>query len=153
LQEWISQSNIASKTKHAMLYAMRSPFRGNHINNIMSYKRQELLTPREHICYSPIFRWVRVVICFSSSCVLCAQCCQCHWIVHFWLPLRFSLTFMYWECIRHIKKRRYYVNNLLLTTSRNIIGLKWTRGNETVYIQYKGSINSILNLLTAYISY
>ena len=27
------------------------------------------------------------------SCVLCIQCCQCLWIVHAWIPLRFSLTF------------------------------------------------------------
>jgi len=81
---------------------MRSAFRANHINNNMSYKRQKLFTPREHICFSPIVGRVRVahlfsllfVVCFSSSCVLCAQCCQCHWIVHFWLPLRFSLTFV-----------------------------------------------------------
>jgi len=32
--------------------------------------------------------------CLSSSCVLCAQCCQCLWVVNFWLPLRFSLTFI-----------------------------------------------------------
>jgi hypothetical protein len=28
------------------------------------------------------------------SCVLCDQCCQCLWIVHSWLPLQFSLTFI-----------------------------------------------------------
>ena len=27
-------------------------------------------------------------------CVLYTQCCQCLWIVHSWLPLRFSLTFI-----------------------------------------------------------
>ena len=32
--------------------------------------------------------------CLSLSCVLCAQCCQFLWIVHSWLPLRFSLTFI-----------------------------------------------------------
>ena len=32
--------------------------------------------------------------CYQSSCVLCTKCCQCLWIVHSWLPLRFSLTFM-----------------------------------------------------------
>ena len=42
---------------------------------------------------------VILVFCFalfylSSSCVLCAQCCQRLWIVHSWLPLRFSLTFI-----------------------------------------------------------
>ena len=144
MQEWIPQSNIASKTKHAMLYAMRSPFRGNHINNIMSYKRQELLTPREHICYSPIFRWVRVVICFSSSCVICAQCCQCHWIVHFWLPLQFSLTFIYWEFGKVASVTSLFVTlkngdimliSYFLQTSSNIIGLKSTRGNSVYSIQ------------------
>jgi uncharacterized membrane protein len=29
----------------------------------------------------------------SSSCVLCTQYCQCLWIVHSWLPLRFSFYF------------------------------------------------------------
>jgi hypothetical protein len=28
------------------------------------------------------------------SCVLCTLCCQILWIVHLWLPLRFSLTFI-----------------------------------------------------------
>jgi len=30
------------------------------------------------------------LLCLSSSCVLCFQCCQCLWIVHFLLPGRFS---------------------------------------------------------------
>jgi hypothetical protein len=32
--------------------------------------------------------------CLSSSCVSSAQCCQCLWLVNFWLPLRFFLTFI-----------------------------------------------------------
>jgi hypothetical protein len=28
------------------------------------------------------------------SCVLCTLCCHFLWIVHFWLPLRYSLTFI-----------------------------------------------------------
>ena len=28
------------------------------------------------------------------SCVFCTLCCQFLWIVHFWLPLRYSLTFI-----------------------------------------------------------
>jgi hypothetical protein len=28
------------------------------------------------------------------SCVLCTMCCQFLWIVQFWLPLRYSLTFI-----------------------------------------------------------
>jgi hypothetical protein len=26
-----------------------------------------------------------------SSFVMCTQCCQCLWIIHSWVPLRFSL--------------------------------------------------------------
>jgi hypothetical protein len=28
--------------------------------------------------------------------VLCTICCQFLWIVHLWLPLRYSLTFIWW---------------------------------------------------------
>ena len=34
------------------------------------------------------------LFCLSLSCVLWIQCRQCLWIVHSWLPLRFSLTFI-----------------------------------------------------------
>jgi len=50
------------------------------------------------------YGWVRIahllsclcyfVLCLSSSCVLCIQCCTCLWIVHYWLPLRFL-----WLCV------------------------------------------------------
>jgi len=55
--------------------------------------------------FTPGIWWVRVahlfsflccfVFCLSSSCVLCAQCCQCFWIVHYGLQLRFSITFIF----------------------------------------------------------
>jgi hypothetical protein len=32
------------------------------------------------------------LFCFSSSCVLCTQCCNFLWIVHSWLPFMFSLS-------------------------------------------------------------
>ena len=38
------------------------------------------------------------VYLLSLSCVLCIQCCMCLWIVHYWLPLRLSLTFTYCLC-------------------------------------------------------
>jgi len=37
--------------------------------------------------YSVVF-----FLCSCSSCVLCTLCCQFFWIVHFLLPLRFSLV-------------------------------------------------------------
>ena len=75
-------------------------------NMVVSYKRQELLTLREHLC-SPAFFWwgpfcssykFSVLCCVYFLCiwlsVVCAQCYLCLWIVHSWLPLQFSLTFI-----------------------------------------------------------
>jgi hypothetical protein len=35
------------------------------------------------------------VYLLSLSCVLCIQCGMCLWIVHYWFPLRLSLTITY----------------------------------------------------------
>ena len=77
----------------------------------VSYKKQELLTLGRHgftLGFSGIrvlvvsvllnFLVFRVVFRLFSSCILCAQCCQCLCIVHSWLPLRFSLTFFKTIC-------------------------------------------------------
>ena len=49
---------------------------------------------------------VVVLFCLSSSCVLCTQCCQFFWIVHSWLPLRFSLVYLHLPmqslCVCHL---------------------------------------------------
>ena len=57
----------------------------------IAYKKQELLTHREHQDSRPVFSGILVahrfsflwcdVFCLSSSCVLHAQCCQCLWII------------------------------------------------------------------------
>ena len=78
----------------------------------MSHKKQEQLTFYEHLCSPLVFGGVcvahhlgfwccaTVLLCFVClrpvSCHLCAQCSQYLWIVHSWLPLRFSLTFIKW---------------------------------------------------------
>ena len=36
---------------------------------------------------------------YFSSCVLCTRCCQCLWIVHSRLSLRYSLTFIFVLCL------------------------------------------------------
>ena len=38
------------------------------------------------------------VYLLSLYCVLCIQCCMLLWIVHYWFPLRLSLTFTYCLC-------------------------------------------------------
>ena len=58
---------------------------------------------QEYLCSHPVFYRVCVAHNLSSLCcvfcflclrsVSCAQCWQCLWIIHYWLPLRFSLTF------------------------------------------------------------
>ena len=46
-------------------------------------------------CYSSfLFSVCFISLGLSSSCVLCTQCCQCHWIIHPWLPFLFPLTFI-----------------------------------------------------------
>jgi hypothetical protein len=58
----------------------------------VSYKKNSLLTLREHLTSPAIFCRIHVahlfifqcyfVFCLSSLCVLYAQCCQCRWIVY-----------------------------------------------------------------------
>ena len=57
------------------------------------------------------------LLCLSSSCILCVQLFQCLWIVHSWLPLRFSLRFIF---IHNISKKKYYCRNKM---SISFIGL------------------------------
>ena len=54
-----------------------------------------------------IFFVLYVVFCLSSSCVLCIHCCQCLWIFHSWLPLRFSLTFIHHDIKDHVLQRSH----------------------------------------------
>ena len=42
------------------------------------------------------------LFCLPSFCVLCTQCYQFLWNVHSWLPLRFSLTFICFVCLRPV---------------------------------------------------
>ena len=53
-----------------------------------------------------IYVWFGIVVC-NTYCdfvlfvfVLCTLCCQFLWIVHFWLLLRYSLTFICFVCLR-----------------------------------------------------
>jgi hypothetical protein len=75
----------------------------------VSNMRQELSTLREDLGFVAVrvahrfsFLFCVFMLCMSSSCVLCAQCWQCLWIVHSWLLRRFSLTFLIyngcWYC-------------------------------------------------------
>ena len=58
----------------------------------VSYKKNSLLTLRDHLTSPAIFCRIHVahlfifqcyfVFCLSSLCVLCAQCFQCRWIVY-----------------------------------------------------------------------
>jgi len=46
-------------------------------------------------CSSFLFFVLWFLVCLSSSHALFTQCCQCLWIVHSWLLLQSSLTFIY----------------------------------------------------------
>ena len=77
----------------------------------------------EQMVSSPGFDWVQVTHLFSFLCVvlfvlsvfvLCVQCCQCLWIVHSWLLLWFSMTFIciwVYDCsvILHVKSDTFLI--------------------------------------------
>jgi len=50
------------------------------------------------------------LFCLSSSYVLYTQCCHCLWIVHSWLPPRFSIMFIFLQLNRMLK-HVFYSNN------------------------------------------
>ena len=58
------------------------------------------------IAYS--FRFLCCFVCLRS--VSCTQCCLCLWIVHYWLPLRFSRTFI--STCSHIPVSYFYLHDL-----------------------------------------
>jgi len=88
---------------------------GSKLTKRVSYKRQELLARRGRLlnpgcwwdsCCSVIlvlplfahlftFMCCVFLLCLFSSCILCTRSCQFLWIVHSWLPLRFSQTLIY----------------------------------------------------------
>ena len=54
-----------------------------------------------------------IVLCFLFFSVLCTICFQFLWMVHFWLPLRYSLTFIYY--LLNLQKTCY--NNIYIFIS------------------------------------
>ena len=50
-----------------------------------------------YMCLSAYNGFQHIVCCVFALfvSVMCTLCCQFLWIVHFWLPLRYSLTFIY----------------------------------------------------------
>jgi len=62
------------------------------------------------------------LFCLSSSyCVLCAQCCRSFWIVHSWLHLRFSQTFIVRTCT--LKPYRSILRHTCITEIYKVFAL------------------------------
>ena len=115
---WVPYCDVSIKTMFGssirMLFAGRFvsyirymclfAYIGTHIDYMgnmgMSYRRQGLLFLRVRLDSSRflvglvmlVFLVFYVLLCLSS--VICAGCCRFLWIVHSWLPLRFSLMFI-----------------------------------------------------------
>lgn len=94
----------------------------------VSYMRQEVITHLLRLALPQICGGVRLAhfvfsflcfdvflcfVCLLSVRILGAQCCQFFWIVHSWIPLRVSLTF--------ILKLLYYISHAVKKT--------WAREN------------------------
>jgi hypothetical protein len=67
------------------------------VSNVASVSRLSILDCPFVLCLVypmlPVFLDYLFLIA-PSSCVLCTQCCQCFWIIYYWLFLRFPLTFL-----------------------------------------------------------
>jgi hypothetical protein len=92
------------------------------VGGLMSYLR--------YVCYLLIVLCRGV--CFSSSCVLCSQCCQFLWIVNSYLSLRFSLAFVYTILFWHISQKFTYVD---ITVHLSIFLLKKKPNNFPIINQ------------------
>jgi hypothetical protein len=96
----------------------------------------------EHLCSPPVFGGVRVARILSFLCcvvlccvcliclsyVLCTLCCQCLWIVHSWLSLRFSLTLIYKYTVFVIINYRETTVARWFTSEK---GIRWLCGKYT----------------------
>jgi len=61
------------------------------------------------VCVAHLFSFLCCVflLCLSSSYVLCTQCCQFLWIVHYCFPLQFSLMFIIITLRDHNSKQHF----------------------------------------------
>jgi hypothetical protein len=64
---------------------------------ISAWKRYSVRLYLQLSCLITLFVLVYILCCIFVLFVLilCTLCCQFLWIVHFWLPLRYSLAFIY----------------------------------------------------------
>jgi hypothetical protein len=96
-----------------------------------------------------------IFLAFSCMCLtvlfdLCQMLLMCLWIVHSWLPLRFSLTFMYCtleyipglQYLGKFLKQGWYVELTTLTNLYSLVNVgstvqytvTWYQGQETVHV-------------------
>jgi hypothetical protein len=59
------------------------------------------------VCIQWCPTYIVLCFCFISLCLVYPICCQFLWIVHLWLPLRYSLTVIYQD---NMKKSISFVN-------------------------------------------
>ena len=73
------------------------PIFGSMLPPVFCRRAHVLLTLFVLVCaqWCPTNMMLCFLFDFSLCCILCTQCCRFFWIVHFWLPLRFSLTFIF----------------------------------------------------------
>jgi hypothetical protein len=76
--------------------------------------------------------------------VLCNLCCQFLWIVHYWLPLRYSLMFVYIEWINECSP-------YLVTNVKKGIPSLWPKSNIYFTGVYRCCLISIYNIFIKYI--
>ena len=121
----IQDNTIRLKTKQQQQKQL--PLSQLFVGKIMSYLR--------YLC-------LFVIVVSNTYCVvLCTLCCQFLWIVRFWLPLRYSLTFISWHLSLIWQQLPFFYQAL------------WQK-RQLQYLHYKLSIYSrVWSLYSTYDSY
>jgi hypothetical protein len=88
---WLFPSTVVQHESHNEWRSCRLP-----VTRRVPLVEQELFSLPQplhgHMDFSGVSAYWNIDNC--SSCLVCAQYCQCLWIVLFWSPFRFSLMFM-----------------------------------------------------------
>ena len=109
------------------------------VERLMSYLR--------YLCLFP-YSGVQHILCCGfvlTFFVLCALWCQFLWIVNFWLPLRYYLTFIYCRSL-HICKN-YHINaKYMIKSVYHMFNHDWNNfkiNEEFIIIHQNNKINNV----------
>jgi hypothetical protein len=130
---WSQVMSMESHTHSVGLYILIISY-WNSNDNIAMNKQSRTLRR---------FRLTRSVVFVCSSDVLFAQCCQLFWIIHSWLSLRFSLTFIQFNWTMHTILVLYVTTLNMLALIISILT------NKRIILSNRSYIASLIQSVTS----